>query len=292
MEAGEVWAYRAKAGVAVVPVAVVRVGTGRPPRVRIRHLAEEFEGREEWVPPARLKVPWEQVAGWLAREQRWEAVREVSRQARDTPEESAAELVFDWLPTPGLVDLGYGSRDVGVLAVPDVDALVAEVGIDREVLTGDRLAFIDDDGVLVAPWPVARIVAEHVAKRYADRIVAKVAKAEAKDRRKAIYGVDYPRRGGELQHISPEICAEVASRWVPAYELIRRWCGVEATDRYDELVALREEVRRLGGLVERAVGLLRQAGQQQPAADLERELGVPIATLQQNKVDQMRLSGP
>ena len=75
---GEEWAYRARAIDELVQVRVVRVGTSRPIRVLVRFMDDEFEGREEWIPPNRLKALWTSAPEWIARENRWEAVRDAS----------------------------------------------------------------------------------------------------------------------------------------------------------------------------------------------------------------------
>jgi hypothetical protein len=54
---GQRWAYRHGAQGAIACVEVLRVGTSRPARVRVRFVEDAYEGREDWVPPARLKVP-------------------------------------------------------------------------------------------------------------------------------------------------------------------------------------------------------------------------------------------
>jgi len=59
--AGELWAYRARGQDPLVQVAVVRLGVKTPQRVLVRFVDEEFEGQQDWVPPARLKVPWSGV---------------------------------------------------------------------------------------------------------------------------------------------------------------------------------------------------------------------------------------
>jgi hypothetical protein len=61
--------------------------------------------------------------------------------------------------------------------------------------------------------------------------------------------------------------------------MVREWCGEERADRYDELVALRAEVIRLGGLVERAVQALRDRGHGVIASTIARDLGVRISSL-------------
>jgi hypothetical protein len=193
---GERWAYREKSGASAVEVEVRRIGKSRPPRVRVRFVDDEFEGREEWVPEARLKVQWKDVVGWQAREDRWDAVRRVSAHVHDTPEYWAVNLVFCGLPDESLVD--YGSNgDAGILIVPDVDALTKEVGIDPQLLIDDALSFVDDNGSLVSPWPVALQLARHVALRFGDDIIAIVVEEEAKHRHDAMHGRYGPgRRGG------------------------------------------------------------------------------------------------
>ena len=40
----------------VVEVEVLKLGTQRSARVLVRYVDGRFEGRQEWVPPSRLKV--------------------------------------------------------------------------------------------------------------------------------------------------------------------------------------------------------------------------------------------
>ena len=78
MDVNESWAYRARSMDELVEVRILRIGTNRPARVLVRFVAEVFEGREEWVPPGRLKVLWSAVEEFLANERRWAAVTDVS----------------------------------------------------------------------------------------------------------------------------------------------------------------------------------------------------------------------
>ncbi|MCD7444740.1 hypothetical protein K4B79_41880 [Streptomyces lincolnensis] len=56
-------------------------------------------------------------------------------------------------------------------------------------------------------------------------------------------------------------------------------------ESFEELKALRDEVFRIGQLVEQAIGCLRQAGQAKTADRLERELGIPLETLRHAERD-------
>jgi hypothetical protein len=73
-EVGESWAYRARAADPLVEVVVLRHGTQRPPRTLVRFGDDEFEGRQEWVSPAKLKGLWSQVDELREREARWDRI--------------------------------------------------------------------------------------------------------------------------------------------------------------------------------------------------------------------------
>jgi hypothetical protein len=88
---------------------------------------------------------------------------------------------------------------------------------------------------------------------------------------------------GSSGYIDAEICAEVDEKYRPGRDLVRQWCGQDAKERYDELVALRAEVVRLGKLAERAISAVRAAGDDRQAEELERELGIPLEVLRQIK---------
>lgn len=70
------WAYRKGARDPVTCVDVLRRGSARPARVRVRFVEDDYQDREDWVPPNRLKVRWEDVAAWQEREERRNAVRD------------------------------------------------------------------------------------------------------------------------------------------------------------------------------------------------------------------------
>jgi hypothetical protein len=181
----------------LVEVEVLRIGASKPARVLVRFVADEFQGRQDWVPPARLKVLWSRVDEFIAREAQWAAIIDASW-IRDTADDYAASTVFDALIDKSLATIGYNSC-AGVTTIHDVDGLTGFLELEP-----------------------------------------------------------YNR---------------------PCWDLPRRWCGVEAATRRDELLELRKEVARLGDLMQQAIAGLRAAGQTREADRLERALGVPVEDL-------------
>ena len=251
--------------------------------MRVRFVEGRFEGREEWVPAGRLKVRWEGIEDWLTAEARWSALRRASAQVRDTPAYWAIDVVFDHSPagqwaTPG------SDRDSGLLFIRDLPRLATELDLDPATVTGDPLTLTDADGTLVGPWRLAEQVARAAARRYPDVLLDRIELEEVQARRDAIHGRSYPGRGRRAGgYLDPETCAATDRQFQAARDLVRGWCGAEATDRRRELAALRVEVGRLGDLVERAAGQLRQAGLAHQAATLERELGVRVETIRRRE---------
>ncbi|PTR24207.1 hypothetical protein C8K36_108222 [Rhodococcus sp. OK519] len=272
---GERYAYRARAVDPLVEVEVLKVGTQRPARVQIRWVDEEFEGRQEWVPPTRLKVVWSGVENFVADEARWAAVREPSP-GRNCIEDSVVWEIFDAGIDADIAECGYNA-DSGVIKIHDVTRLSELLDIPEVELRADPRSF-ELGSTLVASWVITELVSRRAAVKFADRLLEQVAVDDQKAQQEAIHG--YYTRGrsrDDVRHMSAEICREVDVEYgAPRRALMREWCGSAAVERQDELVALREEVLRLGGLVQQAADRLRQAGFSADAHDLERRLGVPV----------------
>lgn len=271
MQAGEEWVYRAKQSGPVTQVRVLRVGSSLPKRVLVRFLGDEFEGREEWVPPARLKTIWDKVDEWVAEDSRWHAIYEDTRDWGD-PELEAAEDVIRYSIPRELAYAGF-NRNVGLLFIEDVSGLARHLDVEIASLTGSPLSFQTKEGPWVVPFSVMLKIAQRAANMFANEIYERVEKDEKKSRAENIHGSSH---GGK--YIPPEICAKVDETYAPARQLVREWCGKEAAEHVTELAALREEVFRLGRLIEKAVSVLHN--HDSAAAEvLERELGIPIETL-------------
>ncbi len=133
----------------------------------------------------------------------------------------------------------------------------------------------------VVPWPVTEAIATAAARRHPNPILEAVEKEEGEARYQAIHGHWYRGRGSRPDYTIPaDICIQTDNEYYkPRRALLRQWCGIEAADRYGELVELRKEIRRVGQIAESAIKVLRAAGRKQEAEQLARQLGTPVEML-------------
>jgi hypothetical protein len=277
LEVGQVWAYRARQTDSLAEVTVLRLGAQRPARVLVKFAAEAFEGLQEWVPPSRLKALWPDADEYRAWEERWNQIHAAGIPFADARED-AAQTVIELLFPDGGAEIGY--REAGAIRLRDPAALTAALGLELGQLTDHPLAFTEDD-VLIAPWEVTELIVTTAARRSPERILEHVAQEEREARREAIHGRGYRgTRGREASYFEPEFCVESDNKYSrPQRELLRIWCGSDATERFDELAELRKEVRRVGEIAQSAINALHAAGRQGEAAGLQRQLGTPLEVL-------------
>lgn len=276
MEPGESWAYRARGVDPLVEVRVIRHGNKKPARVLVAFVDDAFEGREEWVPPARLKVPWDQAEEFEARETRWNRVASAGLPQDDPLSFAASEVIDEYLDEE-LATINYG-RGGDSIALRKPELLAEQLSLEVEQLAEYPEAFTED-GVVIAPWPVTELIAKRLAERHAEKILQRVEKEERQARHEAIYGraSSYSRGSG---HISPEIAAEIDQELnAPVREILRSWCGAESVNQFDELIALRKEIKRVGDLAQEMIGALRTHGHESVAANFEHELGMSVDEL-------------
>ena len=278
MDAGEIWAYRERPralGNPVHRVEIVKVGH-RDGMIRVRRLDGEDTGLQEWGHPSSLLCKWDEADRLLGDEQRMITVRGASAAAQGTAEYEAAVLVIGHCGLGRRVALGRSKAELGVMRISKATVVGNELSLDLGALACEHPgAFTDSHGVLVAPWPMAMAVAKQAASTYAEAILPELEREERESRSQALYGWENPgylrARSTGRQQPKPERTR--------VHEMVRDWCGAEPVERFDELLALRAEVVRLGGLIERAITALRQRGASATAATIERDLGVPISTL-------------
>ncbi|MEW1550210.1 PE-PGRS family protein [Streptomyces tsukubensis] len=274
MEMGEHWAYRARPkelGGVVRRVEVVRVGgSGRTGWLHVRFLEGDDAGLQEWVSPSSLVARWEDVDGFRADDASELALAEASRHVRGSADFEAARMVLGFVRPKNKLRLRRSVADAGILEMGRLDDSAPVVGMDPAELRGDPMVYENRDGMYLAGWPVTERIARHVAGGLADDILPEVdSKQQAIDEeRTQTSWYSYSRRDDR------KLDAEAA-----VLRTVREWCGQDKAERYDELVALRAEVIRLGQLVERAAKALRDRGHGVIASTIERDLGVHISSL-------------
>lgn len=271
---GEHWAYRARPkelGGVVRRVEVVRVGgSGRTGWLHVRFLEGDDAGLQEWVSPSSLVARWEDVDGFRADDASELALAEASRHVRGSADFEAARMVLGFVRPKNKLRLRRSVADAGILEMGRLDDSAPVVGMDPAELRGDPMVYENRDGMYLAGWPVTERIARHVAGGLADDILPEVdSKQQAIDEeRTQTSWYSYSRRDDR------KLDAEAA-----VLRTVREWCGQDKAERYDELVALRAEVIRLGQLVERAAKALRDRGHGVIASTIERDLGVHISSL-------------
>lgn len=271
MGPGESWGYRARARDPLVEVRVLRLGTSKPPRVLVVFVDDVFEGKEEWVSPARLKVLWSEAEEFQASEVRWNRLASVGP-AQDDPRGDAASEILDKYLDEEIATVNY--RGGTALCLKDPKLLAEQLGLQVEQLTSFPEAFTEG-GCAISPWPAAELVAKALARRNADQILRRVAREEQQARYDSIYGRPYPR-SGVPRRISAEICAEVdRESGAPLREVLRSWCGADNVDRFDELIALHQEIQRVGDVAQRMIDAMKANGEDVLASEFQRELDTP-----------------
>ncbi|MCW2752552.1 MAG: hypothetical protein JWR83_3662 [Aeromicrobium sp.] len=278
VEIGQSWAYRARGIDPAVEVQIVRVGTHRPARVLVRFVDDDFEGKEDWVPPSRLKVLWEQVDAFRARETRWDEILKLGL-PRDDPRESATEHMF--LEYIANEHAYFGCSNSGCeVHLVDPAALAESLSLDIRQLTGHPATFVEDD-ILIAPWPVTETIVVAAARKYAEEVLTYVEAEERQAKHEAIHGSHLRTSGkGNGYYFDAVASREMDLEFgKPIREVLRQWCGAELTERFDELTELRKEIRRVGEIAQRAVDLLERSGSRGEAERLRRELGATVEML-------------
>lgn len=254
MEIGETWAYRERAhtpGWPVLPVEILQFGPPRSKKVRVRYLTGEYPGLDQWVPQVRLRVPWDEAEAWLRDEQLYAAARAAAGPA------TAAERWAAWFatlayPGPDEIHVDYPDEPAPTVEVSDPALFTSAVGLDIDVLLGEPGAFLDRSGTYAAPWPVALQIAHHLATAFPDDLLANVAEEERTLQHESIHGRHFDFGRTISGFVPPEACAEWLHERQPGFDLLRAWCDSAVVERFDEVQALRVEVKRLRELVEQA----------------------------------------
>jgi len=276
MKVGEMWAYRERAHTLDCPVVkaeILQFGPKRSGKVRIRLQDGTLSGLDIWVPAVRLRVPWDETEAWLRDEEALAAAEQASEDSIGEVVFEAANVVFLAYNGPGEIMLDWPLR-VSTLWITNPEAVASDLGLDLDSLLAEPLAFIDRTGEYHAPAAAGERLARLVAQKYADEVLANVAKEEHQLREEAVHGKAFDD-GPWSGHIPADRCAKYLREREPVFTQVREWCGQPAVERFDEVIGLRAEVRRLRELVIRAAGQLEAAGHSRLARKVRNEAEQP-----------------
>jgi hypothetical protein len=224
---------------------------------------------EQWIPQVRLIAPWEEADALLEDERRMlealEASKEAHGDAYGTVAYRAAETIFFSLPQELGEEICFGHKAIerGLLVVDDLGAAATKLGLSVEDLLAKPHAFVDRFGTYKAPFGVAVEAARRCCVRRPREVLGHVKEEEDALLETLVSGHD---ASPGARWIAPEAHRE------PVFVLIREWCGREAVEGFDELLALRGEVDRLRELLSETARWLREAGHPVKAALLLKEL--------------------
>jgi hypothetical protein len=200
----------------------------------------------------------------------------------DTVPYKAVQMVFFALP-PGEgsdgVFFGHKAIESELLNIEDLDAAQKRLGLSAEELLAEPHSYIDRFGEYKAPFEVAIKVAKHCCRTFTQNVLRYVQAEEDALKDEVVSGYyTFPDRRYRSWKDKDgfEILRTRAEEWLaeqePIFALVREWCGEEALEEFDQVLALREEVDRLRELVEDTVRWLRFSGHPVKAALLAKEL--------------------
>jgi hypothetical protein len=280
---GQRFAYRERVrayGEPVRPVEVTKEGPPRSNKARVRWLDGEYEGLEEWVPKIRLLAPLEEAEALLEDERRMLKAVEVSEHAAsDEVKWEAVGKIFGTMsrisdPSEEVI-LGYKAIEEDLLIVQNLEAATRRLGLDKEEMLAEPYAYVERSGWYKAPFQTAVKVAKHCCRQFPREVLGRVKKDEDELRQELVSGNLDVRESWWVDSARHREYAEERLRELePVHALIRRWCGQEASEEFDEVLALRrEEVDRLRNLVQETAWWLKNNRHPVKAGLLRKELG-------------------
>ena len=212
------------------------------------------------MPKIRLLAPWEDAEALLEDERRMlEAAAASEEDGSDEVTWEAVEKVFGTLsrisdPSEELI-LGYNAVEANLLTIQDLDAAARRLGLNKEELLTELHAFVDRSGWYKAPFRKAVKVAQHCCGRFPREVLGRIQKDEDELRPQLVSGNLVISDSWWVDSASHREYAEERLRELePVHTVIRGWCGQEASEEFDQMLALREEVDRLRNLVQEPRG--------------------------------------
>lgn len=248
-------------------VRVTRVGTSEPQRFKIDFVADEFEGRAEWVSRARLQCPWPVAGEWVAERKAWHAASAAEEPA--DPESEAVDSVLRLLVPPAIARREPLSTRKALVTVvrPDLLAALAGTTVDDAVAGGWW-----HHQVCTVPWETTVRLCRHIVARNELRVLPWLRELEQASVRGRKHG-EWTQQRGQKVFVPPSAFGENYDSYErEMFELIREWLGAQVASREDELATLRAELDRVTAVAQAAVSALRHEGLESRAWSLQKDL--------------------
>lgn len=263
LQRGQRWAYRiARSSATFHEAAVVKVGDKK---VQVELVADRWEGKREWVSPARLEVRWDLRHEHIAEERKMLALRRASP-AKD--ERSAADEVLFLLVPLDIAE--YTADTSGTTTVHKVGRLADLVGLPVSDLVAAPAN--EHEGDLLVPWQTTVAIARAAAARYPHRVLREIEKAEQQLNDDLIDGTVITGLDGEDHHLSPDdVRARFEKRERPRLDRLRSIVGAKRTADLLERRDLLDRLRRSTSVARRVLDVL-QPTQKRLVAKLREEL--------------------
>lgn len=263
IEVGKRYGYRKQRyaiGQPLRPVLVTKLGPPKSNKYRVRWLDGEYEGLEEWVRRETLLCPWEEAVPFVEDEVRLARAVDASLRAYETEEWQTVREVFWAVDAP--FELAMWARYRGVVIVEDFPANVTDFGITPEELLAEPLAFVDRDGMYVAPFSTALKLARNLCGKYPEKIILWFKQRIEALKKAARTGWYIPPYGGRGWDMSVEFAQKELERHQAMLAIVGAWCGQEYVQRFDLLAELREEVTRLRTLFIETLNWMREMAEE------------------------------
>jgi hypothetical protein len=179
------------------------------------------------------------------------------------PQEAGAEVL-----------LGLRVAERELLSIDDLEAAATRLGLDAKAQLSELHSYVDRFGEYKAPFGVAVKVARRCCERFSREVLRHLREEVEELRQEIVSGnLDVSRSwwiGNEAYRERAEARLEELG---PVFAIVIGWCGQEAAGEFREVIALRQEVDRLQGVVNNLANWLKDAGHPQKAALMLKDMG-------------------
>lgn len=140
-------------------------------------------------------------------------------------------------------------------------------------MLAEPYAYVERSGWYKAPFRTAVKVARHCCRQFPHEVLGGIKKVEDELRQELVSGNLELSSSWWVDSTSHREYAEERLRELkPVHAPIREWCGQEASEEFDQVLALRDEVDRLRDLVRDTAWWLKNHGHPVKAGLLREEL--------------------